>query len=118
MLDDQTHEEQAAAIFHASARILEKMPAAVPQLLAAFCCWRMPLSQVVILGELAWSDTQHLLAQTRKGFQPDQVLILIEGALASSWLAQQNRKLRDMKPVKGKAVLYRCDHFCCKRVML
>jgi hypothetical protein len=78
----------------------------------------MPLSPVVILGELAWSDTQHLLAQTRKGFQPDQVLILIEGSLAQSWLAQQNRKLRDMKAVKGKAVLYRCDHFCCTRVML
>lgn len=118
MLDDKNSEQQAVAIFDASARMLEEMPTAVPQLLVALWYWLTPLRQAVIVGDLSWPDTQQLLAQARKGFHPEQVLMLAEGVVGQEWLAARHVPLSNMQSFEKKAVLYRCENFCCQRVVL
>lgn len=116
MLDDVSAAQQATAIFNASAAILEGMPTAVPQLLVALWYSLTPLRQAVIAGELGWPDTQKLIATVRKGFHPEQIIMLAEGEVGQEWLAARKVALSEMKSTEGKAVLYRCENFCCERV--
>ncbi len=118
ILNDEAAAEKTTQIFNLSAATLEGMPTAVPQLLVALWYSLMPLRQVVIAGELVWPDTQKLLAHARKGFHPDQLLMLAEGSVGQEWLAARNVALSEMKSVEGKAALYRCENFCCERVMV
>ncbi|MFZ4115532.1 MAG: thioredoxin domain-containing protein [Chthoniobacterales bacterium] len=118
MLDDASATEKATAIFNASALTLEGMPTAVPQLLVALWYSLTPLRQLVVAGELAWPDTQALLAQARKEFHPEQVIMLAEGEVGHEWLAERKVELSEMKSIEGKAVLYRCENFCCEKVLL
>ncbi len=116
MLNDASAREQATAIFNCSALTLEGMPTALPQLLVALWYSLTPLRQLVIAGDFAWSDTQALLAQIRKKFHPEQIIMLAEGDVGQEWLAARNVALSEMKSAEGKAVLYRCENFCCEKI--
>ena len=116
MLNDVPAREKATAIFNVSALTLEGMPTAVPQLLVALWYSLAPLRQLVIAGEFAWPDTQALVAQARKEFHPEQIIMLAEGDVGQEWLAARNVALSEMKSAEGKAVLYRCENFCCERL--
>jgi uncharacterized protein YyaL (SSP411 family) len=54
-----------------------------------------------------------LIASARKGFHPDQVILLADGGEGQAWLAERVPSLAGMKPVDGKAALYRCENFTC-----
>lgn len=116
MLNESAGKEQANAIFKLSAGTLEGMPSAVPQLLVALWYSLVPLRQLVIAGELEWPSTQNLLSRVRKGFHPDQMIMLAEGTSGEEWLAARNVSGSEMKSKDGKAVLYQCEDFCCKKV--
>lgn len=118
MLNDPIAEKSALAIFHLSASILETMPTALPQLLVALWYSLTPLRQMVIAGQLSWPSTLFLLAQARKGFHPEQIVMLAEGDVGQEWLAARKVELSGMKLKEGKAVLYRCENFCCEQVTL
>ena len=118
MLHDSSAMQKAEEIFNLSSLSLEGMPTALPQLLVALWYSLTPLRQLVVAGELAWADTQLLLVKARKGFHPEQIVMLAEGDVGQEWLAARKVELSEMKPEEGKAVLYRCENFCCEQITL
>ena len=114
MLNDKDAAKQAEQIFKITASTLEEMPTAVPQLLVALQFSLMPSRQCVIAGELGQPDAISLLAEVRKNFHPEQVFLFADGGEAQAWLASRNQAMAAMKPVDGKATLYRCEDFCCQ----
>jgi uncharacterized protein YyaL (SSP411 family) len=113
MIGNEEAAIKAGKIFSISNRTLEGMPAAVPQLLVAIQYSRSPGRQIVVAGAPDAPDTQALLATARKGFHPDQVLLLADGGEGQPWLSEKVPSLAEMKPVDGKAALYRCENFTC-----
>jgi uncharacterized protein YyaL (SSP411 family) len=108
--------EKAARIFAFSGRTLEGMPAAVPQLLVALQYSQSSGQQVVIAGKPGASDTEALIECARRGFHPEQVILLVGGAdggEGQTWLAERIPSIANMRPIEGKAALYRCENFTC-----
>ena len=104
---------KAEKIFKLSSRTLEGFPAAIPQLLVALRYNLLPGRQIVVAGTRGKKDLNELLAAARKGFHPDQILLLADGAEGGRWLSERVPSLTGMKPVEGKAALYRCENFTC-----
>jgi uncharacterized protein YyaL (SSP411 family) len=113
MLGDEAAAAKAERIFALSGRTLDSMPAAVPQLLVALGLSLSSGRQIVIAGAPGAADTQALIASARKGFHPDQVILLADGGEGQAWLSERVPSLAGMKPVDGKAALYRCENFTC-----
>jgi len=117
MLGDGEAVKKAERIFSLSGRTLEGMPAAVPQLLVALAYSLSAGRQIVVAGTPGAPDTEALLAAARKGFHPNQVLLLADEGEGQRWISEQNPIFADMKPVHGKAALYRCENFTCSAPM-
>ncbi len=119
MLGDDGSAKKAKQIFALSGRPLEGMPAAVPQLLVALQYSQSSKRQVVIAGKSTSPDTKALIAAARKGFHPYDVLLLVGGAEGAeeeegqAWLSERIPSIAGMKPIDGKAALYRCENFTC-----
>ena len=113
MLGDETAASKAERIFALSGRTLDSMPAAVPQLLVALGSSLSSGRQIVIAGAPGAADTQAMIASARKGFHPDQVILLADGGEGQAWLVERVPSLAGMKPVDGKAAFYRCENFTC-----
>ncbi len=105
--------KKAERIFALSGRTLEGIPAAVPQLLVALGYSISVGRQIVIAGDPEAPDTKLLIAAARKGFQPDQVILLADGGEGQSWLEGKIPSIAGMKTVDGKATIYRCENFTC-----
>ena len=104
---------KAERIFALSTRTLEGMPAAVPQLLVAISRSLSTGRQIVVAGTRGATDTEALIDTARRGFHPDQVILLADGSEGQSWLSERVPALVGMKPIKGQAALYRCENFTC-----
>jgi uncharacterized protein YyaL (SSP411 family) len=113
MLGDEAAAAKAERIFTLFVRTLNSMPAGVPQLLVALGLSRSGGGQIVIAGSPGEPDTEALIAGARKGFHPDQVILLADGGEGQQWLSERIPSIAEMKPVNGKATLYRCEQFTC-----
>jgi len=105
--------DKAARIFALSARTLEGMPAAVPQLLVAISLSLSTGRQIVVAGTRGTTDTEALIGAARRGFHPDQVILLADGSEGQAWLSERVPALAGMQPIRGEAALYRCENFTC-----
>ena len=113
MIGDEQAARKADRIFDLSSQTLERMPAAVPQMLVALRKSLNPGAQAVVAGIPGAPDTEALLAGVRRGFHPDRVLLLADGGEGQRWIAERVPSFASMKPVDGKAALYRCENFTC-----
>ncbi len=113
MLDDGKALKMVGRIFLNSGRTLGSMPAAVPQILVAIQYSLSAGRQIVVAGTLGASDARALLAQARKGFHPDQVILFADGGEGQAWLSEYVPSLAGMKTVNGQAALYLCENFTC-----
>jgi uncharacterized protein len=113
MLDDAETVKKASRIFALSGDTLDRMPAAVPQLLVALRKSLTPGTQAVVAGTPGAHDTEALLAAVRRGFHPDQVILLADGGEGQRWIAERVPSFEGMKPVESKGALYRCENFTC-----
>lgn len=113
MLGDGAATEKASRIFTLSGSVLEQMPGALPQLLVALGYSLSSGRQIVIAGNPESPDTKALIAEAQKGFHPDQVILLADGGEGQQWLAEKVPSIAGMKPIDGKAALYRCENFTC-----
>jgi uncharacterized protein YyaL (SSP411 family) len=104
---------KAERIFVLSTRTLEGMPAAVPQLLVAISRSLSTGRQIVVAGTRGATETEALIGTARRGFHPDQVILLADGSEGQAWLSERVPALAGMKPIKGQAALYRCENFTC-----
>ena len=120
MIGDSDAVKKAERIFALSSRTLEGMPAAVPQLLVALWYSLSSGRQIVVAGNPKDSDTKALIKAARKGFHPDQEILLADGAdegKGQVWLAKKVPSIGGMKPIHGKAALYLCENFTCAAPM-
>lgn len=117
MLGNHGTEEKASRIFDLSAHTLEEMPSAVPQLLVALWYGRSFGRQIIIAGTPGAADTITLIRKAREGFLPDQSILLADGGVGQSWLAERLPLFKEIKPTDGEAVLYRCENLTCSAPM-
>jgi len=113
MLGVADAEKKPARIVALSGHTLEGMPGAVPQLLVALSYSLSGGRLIVIAGKPEAADTASLIDVARKGFQPDQVILLADGGKGQAWLAERVPSIAGMHPVEGRAALYRCENFTC-----
>ena len=113
MFADEQSRSKAERIFNQSSRTLDGMPAAVPQLLVAISCSLASGRQIVVAGTPGAPDTEALITAARRGFHPDQVILFADGSEGQAWLSERAPALAAMKPIEGKAALYRCENFTC-----
>ncbi|MBI4874058.1 MAG: thioredoxin domain-containing protein [Acidobacteria bacterium] len=86
---------------------LKEAPTAVPRMLAAWLRAQAPPRQVVIAGQRDAPDTRALVAEVRRGFRPDVLLLVADGEA-------RNPLLAGMHPLGGKAAAYVCQNFVCR----
>lgn len=113
MLGDEEAAIKVEKIFRFSSRSLEGMAAVVPQLLVALGSMLRSGRQMAVAGKPGAPDAKALLAKIRKGFHPDQILLLADGGEGQQWLSERVPVIAGMKPIDGKAALYRCENFSC-----
>jgi uncharacterized protein YyaL (SSP411 family) len=114
IFDREEFQHAAAGIlgaFHAS---LERMPAALPQMLAALDATMTEPMQIVVAGERDLPETAKLLRVIRQRYLPNKVVLLADGGEGQNWLSQHIEALRLMAPLHGRPTAYVCQNFACE----
>ncbi len=109
-VDFQQSAARAIGAFHPS---LERMPAALPQMLAALDASISEPRQIVVAGRRGGPETEELLKIVRKGYQPNKIVLLADGGEGQNWLTQHIVALRPIGPIQGKSAAYVCHNFSC-----
>jgi len=103
--------ERVLGAFHAA---LDRMPAALPQMLAALDATVTKPVQIVLAGQRDLSETAELLRIIRKRYLPNKVVLLADGSEGQNWLSEQIEAVRLMAPVQGRPAAYVCQNFACE----
>lgn len=113
MTGDPTHAERAEAIIAAFAGEIAERPSAYPEALSAIDFFFGPTKEIVISGEAGDEGTRAMLAALRRGFRPNQVVLLrtSENAAALAKLAPYTETQTNLR---GQATAYVCRDFACK----
>ncbi|MBA3962653.1 MAG: thioredoxin domain-containing protein [Chthoniobacterales bacterium] len=114
MRDAKDLRERGEKTIAAFAPALQHFPTALPQMLVALDFSLTKPKQIVIAGEREGADTVALLAEARRHFLPDTIMLLADGAEGQKYLGEKLAEIREMKPVDGKAAAYVCENFTCK----
>src|SRR5437762_750969 len=105
---------RAKKTVNAFARQVAHFPSALPQMLVAFDFLECSPRQIVIAGDSDSPDTKALLAEVRRHFLPNRVLLLADGAEGQSYLGETNQAVRAMSMMAEKPAAYVCENFACK----
>jgi uncharacterized protein YyaL (SSP411 family) len=114
ILDKKEFQLSAArmvGVFHPS---LERMPAALPQMLAALDATITEPFQIVVAGPMDDRVAHDLLRVIRRNYLPNKVVLRADGAEGQTWLTEQVEAIRQMHPVDGKSAAYVCRNFACE----
>ena len=114
VFDRKEFQHAAASVLGAFHAALERMPAALPQMLAALDATVTEPVQIVLAGQRDLPATAELLRVIRQRYLPNKVVLLADGAEGQNWLAQQIEALRLMTPVEGGPAAYVCQNFACE----
>jgi uncharacterized protein len=114
IFDRKEFQDAAARLLGAFYAALERMPAALPQMLAAVDATVAEPVQIVLAGQRDQPETAELLEVIRKRYLPNKVVLLADGSESQEWLAQHIAALRLMAPVQGRTAAYICRNFTCE----
>ena len=103
--------EKTINAFHAA---VSSFPSAVPQMLVALDYSLSKPRQIVVAGKPDTPETQALLAEVRRHFLPNTVVLLADGAEGQAYLGENNEAMRAMSMIDGKSAAYVCENFTCK----
>lgn len=93
--------------------LMERAPSAFAWWLQGAEFYSSAIKQVVIVGELDDPDTQALIDQARRGFNPDRILALMEpGKTADTEIGLPLFEGRRM--IDGKPTAYVCRNYACE----
>jgi uncharacterized protein YyaL (SSP411 family) len=104
--NEPSYRERAERTIATFAPQLGRFPSAMPQLLVALQFARATPQQIVFAGD----DARELISEFHRHFLPNAVAI----RAGDEYLAQNNRVLREMRPVNGRAAAYVCRDFACQ----
>jgi uncharacterized protein len=114
IFDRKEFQHAAARVLGAFHAALDRMPAALPQMLAALDAAVTEPIQIVLAGQRDQPETAELLRVIRKRYLPNKVVLLADGSEGQNWLAQHIEALRLMAPVQGRTAAYVCQNFTCE----
>ncbi len=90
------------------------VPRAVPQMLCAVMLLREKPEQVVITGRKTDEDTQLMLAEVWRHFNPNRVILLADGGDNQKMLAKMLPFMRTVTMKDERATAYVCRNFTCR----
>jgi uncharacterized protein YyaL (SSP411 family) len=113
IFDRKEFQHSAARIVGAFHPALERMPAALPQMLAALDASISEPMQIVVAGQRGQPETAELLGVIRRRYLPNKVVLLADGGEGQRWLTQHIEALRLIEPIQGRSAAYVCRNFTC-----
>ncbi len=93
---------------------LEKIPEAVPQLVAALDFSLSKPKQIIIAGQPEAADTQVLLRPVHQRYIPNKILMLADGGKGQEELGRWLPFIQSVKRKEGRATAYICENYVCK----
>jgi len=122
--DDKKLDERARKTIGAFVPTLSHFASAMPQMLVALEYSLAKPRQIVIAGKIdplkdglavANNDaTKTLLAELRRHFLPNKILMLADGGEGQKFFSAKNEAIAAMSPIGGKPAAYVCENFTCK----
>ena len=106
-------EEAALQALRAFAGRMKSQPATIPQMLAAYMFSEKKPKQVVLAGELSSPGMEDMLAEVRRRFLPNAIVLLLNQA-GTERLAAWSPAVSEMRSLDGKATAYVCQDFTCQ----
>jgi uncharacterized protein YyaL (SSP411 family) len=107
-------QKAAARVLGAFHTSLERMPAALPQMLAALDSTVSEPVQIVLAGQRDLPETAELLRVIRGRYLPNKVVLLADGGEGQEWLSGHIEAVRLMMPLQGRTAAYVCQNFACE----
>jgi uncharacterized protein YyaL (SSP411 family) len=114
IFDREEFQHAAARILGAFHSSLERMPAALPQMLAALDATVTEPVQIILAGQRDAPEMAELLRVIRQRYLPNKVVLLADGGGGQNWLSQHIEAVRLMAPVEGQPTAYVCRNFACE----
>ncbi len=114
MLNRPAWWDLAESTMRAFASRTEKMPHAMPQMLAAMDFSRDKPKQIIIAGKPEAPDTQALLAAIHARFIPNKILLLADGAEGQKYLSESLPIMSSFTMMDNKATAYVCENYACQ----
>ncbi len=111
---DAALEKKAEELLLAFGQALENAPAGHTMMLTAFDFLRGPTKEIVIVGRPDDRSTRKMLGEVRKGFRPNQVVLLRPPGEEGADLVRLAPYTEYMKMQGGKATAYICVNYTCK----
>ncbi len=112
--DSKEWREKAKKTIAAFAGALNHYPSAMPQMLVALDFSLTKAKQIVIAGNPDAPETRDLLAETRRHYLPNTIVLLADGGEGQKYLAGKLEEMKAMGPIDGKPAAYVCENFMCK----
>ncbi len=112
--NDDTMTMRARQTINAFGTTLSHFASAMPQMLVAVIRSLEKPRQIVIAGKRESADTEALLREVHRHFLPNKALILADGDEGQNYLSEQNKAIRAMSPIDGRAAAYVCNDFTCQ----
>ena len=112
LIGEPSYEESARKILESHSIQMERIPSAVPQMLAALDFALSPPSQAVVAGSR--KEVDPLLAELSQTFRPHTAVILLDSPEAVEFFGRHNPTIREMKSAESGPRLYLCENFVCQ----
>lgn len=110
---EREYEGRARATLQNFAGRIQRMPAAVPYLLAAYDFGSAKPMQIILTGEPGEEGMRSLLAEIDKRFLPNKVLLVLTSA-SRPQLEPLVPFLKTVQRMGGRATAYVCEDFACR----
>jgi uncharacterized protein len=114
IFDREDFQRAASRVIGAFHEALERLPAALPQMLCALDATLTDPIQIVVAGGTGQPETAALLRVIRGFYLPNKVVLLADGGRNQNWLAERVPGVRFMGPVQGRSAAYVCRNFACE----
>jgi len=114
IFDDRDFLERADRTVGMFASRLEKVPVAMPLMIAAAVTASHPPRQIVIAASDDAEETARLIRQVHDACIPGTALLLVGPDGPDEWLAERIDTLNGMRGIDGHAAVYVCENFVCR----
>lgn len=114
MTDNDDWRQKGPQTMSAFSTQFSSSPSSSPQMMTAYDFANNTTKQIVIAGKLDAPDTKRMLEEAHRHFLPNRVLLLADGAEGQQFLGERLAFIRNVRPLRGKATAFVCEHYVCK----
>jgi uncharacterized protein YyaL (SSP411 family) len=111
--DDDGLRQKAERTLQSVGEILEKQPAVMPQMAAAYDFFTAQRRQIVIVGPQNEPATRDMLDQVSSRYLPNKIIVLLDGEKQRE-LAEVNPFYASLSMKEGKPTAYVCENYVCQ----